>query len=273
SVVLMNLGTQLRDISKGFEVVASYPDLKDLPIVIGESDPEGCAACSVADYPANDYRNGTLYSSYTAAAFSRKFDLADHFGINLHGVVTWAFEFEDQPWFHGYRELATNGVDKPVLNIFRMFGKMEGDRVEVSGNLAYDFLLVRDSSVRGSRADINALATKDIDQAAVMLWNYHDLNIIQPAVDVRLVIKGLEAGQVQLRHYRVDQEHSNSFEVWKKMGSPQIVTPEQYQTLEAAGKLKMMGPPAEVTASDGQLTLNISMEGQAVSLLLVSWGQ
>ena len=69
SIVLMNMGTQLRDVSKGFEIVASYPTLRELPIIIGECDPEGCAACSVQDYPQNAYRNGTLYSSYTASSF------------------------------------------------------------------------------------------------------------------------------------------------------------------------------------------------------------
>ena len=44
-------------------------------------------------------------------------------GVNLLGAVTWSFEFENQPWFYGFRDLATNGVDKPVLNVFRMFGK------------------------------------------------------------------------------------------------------------------------------------------------------
>lgn len=34
-MVQMNLGTQLRDISKGFEIVASYPKLKKWPIIIG----------------------------------------------------------------------------------------------------------------------------------------------------------------------------------------------------------------------------------------------
>lgn len=36
--VRMNMGAQLRNIDKGFEIVASYPTLKNLPIVIGESD-------------------------------------------------------------------------------------------------------------------------------------------------------------------------------------------------------------------------------------------
>ena len=56
----------LRTIEDGFRIVASYPELKSKPIVIGESDPEGCAACQG---PSLAYRNGTMYSSYTAASF------------------------------------------------------------------------------------------------------------------------------------------------------------------------------------------------------------
>ena len=103
-----------------------YPELKDKPIVIGESDPDGCAACQG---PQLGYRNSTMYSSYTAASFAREYELADKHGVNLEGALTWAFEFEDQPLFAGFRALATNGIDLPVLNVFRMFGKMGGERV------------------------------------------------------------------------------------------------------------------------------------------------
>src|SRR4249919_1432061 len=40
--VRMNVGNQLRAIANGFTVAASFPELKTTPIVIGESDPEGC---------------------------------------------------------------------------------------------------------------------------------------------------------------------------------------------------------------------------------------
>lgn len=271
TVVLMNLGTHLRDISKGFEIVASYPSLKDLPIVIGESDPEGCAACSVEDYPANAYRNGTLYSSYTAAAFARKFDLADHFGINFLGAVTWAFEFENEPWFHGYRALATNGVNKPVLNVFRMFGMMSGERVEVTGDLAYDYLAVRDSSVRGDKPDINALAAVDGNKAMIMVWNYHDLDLLQPASNVDLQVMGIGAPNVSIDHYRVDQQHSNSYQLWLHMGSPQEVTTEQYTQLEAAGKLEQVTSKESIAVTNNELTIPVTMESQAVSLFVIEW--
>ncbi len=122
--VQMSISNQLRAISNGFQIVASFPELKSRPIVIGESDPEGCAACSVKTNPENAYRNGTMYSSYTAAQIARTYELADLHGVNLLGSVTWAFEFEDQPYFAGFRDLATNGIDKPVLNVFRMLGMM-----------------------------------------------------------------------------------------------------------------------------------------------------
>ena len=269
--ILMNLGTQLRDISSGFEIVASYPELKHLPIIIGECDPEGCAACSMQDYPSNAYRNGTMYSSYTVASFARIYDLADHFGVNLKGAVTWAFEFEDQPWFNGYRDLATNGIDKPVLNIFRMFGKMSGNRVEVFGDLAYDFIVVRDSSVRGEKRDINALASVNDTMAAVMIWNYHDLNVISPNENIELSVHGIPSKKVEITHFRVDQNFSNSYEKWKEMGSPQNVTSEQYTELENSGKLAQIEKANVVKIKNGQYSVQLELPGQAVSLLILNW--
>ena len=269
--IRMDLGTQLRDISRGFEIVASYPELKNRPVVIGESDPEGCAACSMKENPENAYRNGTMYSSYTSAAFARKYALADYFGIQLKGAVTWAFEFENQPWFNGYRDLATNGVDKPVLNIFRMFGMMHGSRVEVSGNLTYDFLAVRDSSVRGEKPDVNALAATDSGTVTVMVWHYHDDHIPGPAAEVELTITGLNTGRILLHHYRVDRNHSNAYEVWKQMGSPQDPTPLQVAELESAGQLKLFTSPVWVTPEDGSLRIEFELPRQGVSLLRLEY--
>src|SRR5438270_1952239 len=95
--VVMGIENQLRSLAKGFEIIASFPELKGRPIYIGESDPEGCAGCSSRVYPQNAYRNGPMYSSYTAAVMPRHLHLAAKYGVNLTGAVTWAFEFEDQP--------------------------------------------------------------------------------------------------------------------------------------------------------------------------------
>ncbi|GAB3505784.1 GH39 family glycosyl hydrolase [Emticicia fontis] len=269
--VQMNMGTQLRDISEGFRIVASFPTLKHLPIIIGESDPEGCAACGMKTNPQNAYRNGTMYSSYTAASFARKYALADHYGVNLKAAVSWSFEFENQPYFYGFRDLATNGIDKPVLNVFRMFGQMSGKRVEVKGNMKYDFKMVRDSSVRGKNADINALASKDATSAAVMIWHYHDDDVQAKDAPIEIDLKGLPAGKIRFYHYRIDDENSNAYEVWKKMGSPENPTKEQIAILEKAGQLTLLSSPSYVKTNNGSLKVNLKLPRQGVSLLKFDW--
>lgn len=272
-MVQMNMGTQLRDIDSGFKIISSYAELKNLPVIIGESDPEGCAACSEADYPQNAYRNGTMYASYTAAAFPRKYELADQYGINLLGAVTWGFEFEEQPWFAGFRDMATNGVDKPVLNVFRMFGMMEGNRVDVDQtDLSYDFREVRDESVRGKNPDVNAVAAKNAHSATIMVWNYHDNNDLNvPDSPVTLDLNGIPAVKVLLNHYRIDQEHSNSYTLWKKMGSPQNPTKEQIAELEKAGQLQLYTSPEWLKINDGKATLKMNLPRQGVSLFQLQW--
>jgi len=272
-MVQMNMGAQLSDLSKGFEIVASYPEFKDLPIIIGESDPEGCAACSEADYPHNAYRNGTMYASYTAASFARKYELADHYGVNLLGAVTWGFEFENQPWYAGFRDMATNGVDKPVLNVFRMFGMMEGQRIKVNQeNLSYNFLKVRDESVRGESPDVNAIAAKSENSITVMVWNYHDNNDLDvPASLVNVIIENIPSEKVLINHYRVDQELSNSYTLWKKMGSPQNPTESQIENLENAGQLHLLTSPQWKQINKGSTEIQLTLPRQAISLIKLEW--
>ena len=58
-------------------------------------------------------------------------------------MLSWSFEFEGKDYFEGFRTLATNGVDKPVLNVFRMAGLMSGERVKTSstGQVPLDDIL------------------------------------------------------------------------------------------------------------------------------------
>jgi xylan 1,4-beta-xylosidase len=268
--VIMGIDKQLTDLAKGFEIVASYPELKGRPVIIGESDPEGCAACSARVYPQNAYRNGVMYSSYTAAVMPRHLDLAAKYGVNLIGAVTWAFEFEDQPYFDGFRDLATNGIDKPVLNVLRMLGMMTGRRAAVTNPGALPLESIVSRGVRET-PDVNAIASIDSRSAAVVVSHYHDSGNPGPAAPVEVTISGLQSGRVQLHHYRVDAEHSNSYEAWKKMGSPQAPSPAQYAQLERAGQLDLVGSPRWVQPQDGQLRVAFALPRHGVSLIRLIW--
>ena len=188
--VQMGLATNLLDVDHGLEIVASFPKFAGLPIVLSESDPEGCAACSARTFPQNAYRNGTLYPAYTATAIRNMLELAARHHSNLEGILTWAFEFEDQPYFEGFRTLATNGVDKPVLNLFRMLGQMPGERVMVQSDDAVATDAILQAGVR-QHADVDALAARSERSVGVLLWNYHDDDLPAPDAPVALTVNGL----------------------------------------------------------------------------------
>jgi xylan 1,4-beta-xylosidase len=268
--VVMGIENQLRDLAKGFEIIASFPELKDRPVVIGESDPEGCAACSSRVYPQNAYRNGVMYSSYTAAVMPRHLDLAAKYGVNLLGAVTWAFAFEDQPYFDGFRDLATNGIDKPVLSVFRMLGMMTGDRVAVDNPAEAKLEAMLASGVK-DKPDIHAMASRAERSAFVLASNYHDSAKPGPAALVDLTISGLPNGRLLLEHYRVDNEYSNAYELWKEMGSPQQPAAAQVMQLERAGQLQLLTSPEWLTAQDGPARINFALPRHAVSLIRITW--
>ena len=269
--VQMGLANNLRDAADGFAIIASFPEFARLPVVLSESDPEGCAACSARGYPQNAYRNGALYPAYTATAIRNILDLAARSGINLQGFLTWAFEFEGQPYFEGFRTLATNGVDKPILNLFRMLGRMQGERVaaESSGSASAGQILK--AGVREA-PDIDVMAARSARSLAVLLWNYHDDDATAPDSTVTLTIAGLpRARRLLLRHYRIDRDHSNAFTLWKQIGSPQAPTPEQYKQLRAAGHLQLLEPERQLRSKGGELQLDFALPRQALSLVEISW--
>ena len=268
--VVMGITNQLRSLDKGFEIVSSFPELKDRPVIIGESDPEGCAACSASSNPQNGYRNGIMYASYEAAVMPRHLDLAAKHHINLIGAVTWAFEFEDQPYFDGFRDLATNGIDKPVLNVFRMLGKMSGDRVAVEDPAAIPLDQIVANGVR-NQPDIYAFASRDTRSVAVLVSNYHDSEKPGAAAQIELTIAGLPSGSLTLHHYRVDGEFSNSYEHWKKMGSPQKPTPAQYSELEQAGQLQTVAAPGPIAVQGGRAKVSFSLPLHGISLIQLTW--
>jgi xylan 1,4-beta-xylosidase len=270
--VRMGIADHLRTIDSCFGIIADFPELKCTPVVIGESDPDGCAACSAKVYPQNRYRNGALYASYTAASFARLHDLADKHGVNLEGALTWAFEFEDQPWFAGFRVLATNGVALPVLNVFRLFGRMGGRRLPADSDGAAPLDAVLKNGVR-DQADVSALASLDEKRLCVLVWHYNDDDVPGPAAAVELTVQGLDPSlkQARLTHDRIDGEHSNAFTAWQDMGSPAEPSAEQRAALLRASELTPWEDPKAVEVRDGQVVLHFPMPRQSVSLLRLEW--
>jgi len=267
--VHMGISKELRDAAKGFEIVASFPKFRNLPIILSEADPEGCAACSAKDHPQNAYRNGPVYASYTAAVFDAISKLATSYQVNLRGLLTWAFEFEGQPYFAGFRTLATNGVDKSVLNYFRMASLLKGElvRIENPADLPVDEILER--GVRGKQT-VGAQAGVSEHSLTLLIWSYSDETNSNPS-KIAIDIDHLPAKHLQYRRFAIDETHSNSYSVWKQMGSPQPPDPAQYKQLEAAGPLQLIEPARKLPNKNGTLQFVFPLPSESVSLVELTW--
>ena len=268
--VRMGIASQLGGTAKGFRMIAAIPQLRHTPIVIGEDDPDGCAACVG---PQLGYRRSTLYSSYEAEVLARDYQLADQYGVNLQGALTWAFEFEDQPFFAGQRVLATGGIDLPVLNVFRMFSRMGGERVATTSSNGVPLSEIIKDGVRGS-PDISALAALEPGKLAILVWYYHDDDVPGPDAAVHLALDHLPLanGTLRLTHYRIDANHSNAFTIWKQLGSPAAPDKTDYDRMQKAGQLTPFADaPSSVAVHGGSASLVFLLPRQGVSLLVLKW--
>ncbi|MEP6593866.1 MAG: beta-xylosidase, partial [Acidobacteriota bacterium] len=167
-----------------------------------------------------------------------------------------------------FRDLATNGIDKPVLNVFRMLGMMRGNRLAVVSSGAPPLEDIREAGVRGE-PDINALASRSGRDIRVLVWNYHDDDLAAPAADVEVTVAGVPNGRPLVTQYRIDSTHSNAYDAWKRAGAPQPPAAASVAALRQAGRLQVQGQPAPVATADGRLRLRLTLPRQAVSLLAI----
>jgi len=269
--VEMDMGSQLRLHQKGFTTVAAVPAFKQTPIVISEADPDGCAACPVSTNPADAYRNSPAYGAYEVTMMKRTLELEARLGVKVRGLLTWAFLFNDMPYFAGYRTLVSNGIHLPVLNAFKLLGSLGGERLPVSstGAMTLDDILA--SGVRG-QPDVDAMATRNGPDVQILAWNYHDDLVTAPAAVVQVAVQLPDSfgSSAQVTHLRVDDSHGDAYTVWESQGSPQTPTPAQLAELRQAMQPVLLEPARQVDIANGTLHLDFTLPRFGISLITLS---
>jgi xylan 1,4-beta-xylosidase len=149
---------------------------------------------------------------------------------------------------------------------------MRGDRVQVESSGRVPFEEMLQEGVRG-KPDIDGLGVRSEHEISVMVWNYSDDDLPGPEAAIDLSITGAPNGakRTLVRHYRIDQAHSNAYTLWKSLGTPQNPTAEQYAALEAAGQLQQLDSPRWVEVNQGAAELHFKLPRNAVSLVQLSW--
>jgi xylan 1,4-beta-xylosidase len=267
--VEMDLGNQLRLHRAGFAAVAAFPAFQQTPIYISEEDPDGCAACPASDIPGGAYRSSTAYGAYEVAMMKHTLELEAQVGVKLAGVLTWAFTFPGTPYFAGYRALATNGINLPVMGAFKLLGRLAGTRLPLISSGARPLQDVLANGVRGQPA-VDGLATLDGATVQVLVWNYHD-DIVPAAptpVHLAITVPARFGSSVRVAHLRVDEAHGDAHAVWVAQGMPASPSADQVAALELAMDPAPLVPDATVpVAADGTVTLDFELPRFGISLL------
>ncbi len=270
--VELDLGDQLRQHRDGFDAVAAFSQFEQTPIYITEADPDGCAACPPDVISGAAYRTSTAYGAYEIAMMKRSLELEVETGVKLGGVLTWAFTFPGTPYFSGYRELASNGIDLPVFSAFKLLGRLNGSRLPVTSSGARALSDVLANGVRGE-PDIDALATLDGASIQVLVWNYHDdiVSVADTPVHLAIQVPQSFGARVRVSHLRVDESHGDAYAAWLALGMPMTPTAQQVSDLRAAMEPSAFVPDTSVAvAPDDTVSLDFDLPRFAVSLVTLT---
>ena len=269
--VQMDLGNQLRLHNSGFNTVAAFSQFKRTPIYITEADPDGCAACSATSDPSDAYRNSTAYGAYEMAMMKHTLDLGAEVGIKLGGVLTWAFTFPGTSYFPGYRALATNGINLPVLSAFKLLGRLTGTRLPLTSGGAHTMSDVLTNGVRG-QPEIDGMATLDGAVVQVLVWNYHDdiVTVATTPVHLAINVPASFGSNVNISHLRVDNTHGDAYTLWVSQGMPASPSAAEVAALQQAMDSSPLVPDRTLAVTAGGLVgVDFELPRFGVSLVTV----
>jgi xylan 1,4-beta-xylosidase len=183
-----------------------------------------------------------------------------------HWVASDHFEELGRPpeLFHGgFGLLSVGNLRKPRYWAMSLLSRLGRSRLPVS--------------VRGDGAGglVEALAARHDDgRIGVLAWNVTlDQSKIAgaPLLDraVRLRVAVPPGAAYTVRHYRIDEEHSNVVSAWERMrGGAPWPTPDQWARLRELNTLDELRPPSQVTADGGgMLEFGFDLPMPAVSYL------
>ncbi len=254
-------------VSKGLDILHTFPQFKGLEVVLSECDPDGWAAGSIQDNWNLQFRNTEYYASYLANTVCKLMDLGQGSSHRVDAMLTWAFQFEDREYFAGLRTLSTNGIDKPVLNVFRLLAKLGNQRLPFTSDGYRNPQIAAGPDLPETPPDLSGLATIDGSGiVGVFLSCHHDDWDQQTKSTVHLQIRNLTAQKYHLQQWLIDQTHANSFNKWTALESPQQPSAEQLTLLKAAAQPQAISL-GEYETEEGAISLELALKTHSVSLL------
>jgi len=181
--------------------------------------------------------------------------------------------FVGERCFEGTRVFSTQGIDKPILNLFRMYARMGAQAVLFESTGAQDTLAYADLWGMGQAPDIGGFATLSGSKSLeVLIYNHHDNWDLRGEYAIELEIANLPftGDEVRVTHHRIDQSHSNAYSEWLRQGRPMYPAPGQRAAIVARDGLDLLAPPHQLQLGAGKLKLVFTLPVHGVSLVCIT---
>ena len=256
----------------GYEIISKYPGYKDLECVLSEADPDGWAAGGAWDNANLNFRNTEYYASYVACSFDKLLKFGQEVNWSVK-ALSWAFMFVAERCFEGTRSFSTQGIDKAVFNLFKMYAQLGEKQVALASSGAKDTLAYADLFGRGVAPDIDGVAALSGSKSlTVLVYNHHDDWDLSGETQVEFEAANLpfDALDYTVEHFRVDASHSNPYPEWIRQGKPMYPTQGQYDAIKSRDGLELLEPPQQVAVWDGKLKLSFNLPVHSISLLVIT---
>ena len=237
------------------EKIAGIPGTAGIPVYITECDIDIGLTISIHENPNVEYRNTEYYPAFQCALAKEMLDISRDFPANpVKNLAIDALFYPGYRIFEGQRALFTAGeIDKPIFNAFRLLGKLGTKRLhfECSEN-----------------SQVDGLATLHGNSIQVMVYNYNqDVNDREvKKVDLSVILPSSKS--YKLTHYRIDENHSNAYTVWKSLGKPLTPNDSQMNQIKSRQGLELYEPEKRIKPKNTRITIPLELPHHSVSLLV-----
>jgi xylan 1,4-beta-xylosidase len=265
-----SLRSFVNQVKVGLETIKKH-GFGDLEVVLSEADPDGWAAGGMYDNRNMNFRNTEYYASYVAASYHCIEKLGKEMSMDVRPLA-WAFMFVGERCFEGTRTFSTQGIDKAVFNLFKLYAKMGNRALSFSCSGDKDVLLYKDDYGTDEEPIVSGMATIDDNRSVqVLVFSHHDDGEIASCQEVEVTVEHCPFdGNISWKHYRIDEQHSNAYAEWIRQGKPKYPVGQQYSEIKAKDALELIEVREVTEVKNGRVQMKFNLPAHAISLIEIS---
>ncbi len=236
-----------------------YPELLNMPIHVEEWGVSAGGTVGIDQKPMADFRNSQYGAAFLTSWVERHIRMRYENDRKFESFTFCSSGYEKIPLhdFMGYRTLDTkNGFHKPILNAYKLLNRLPPELVKVNINNPNKYL--------------SSFATRDEKKIAIIITNYQHDRINSDGhsypVKLNIVTPWKPARKVTLNHWRIDQNHSNAYTVFKEIGSPELPNPLQIDEIKKRMDIELLEMPKQMIIKN-LADIEFELPCNAVSLI------